>query len=87
MSAGIAALSFLKENKEEVYPFLHEQGNRFAREINDFCETHNIPAKLMNAGSMMHLLFGREKLIPLETSTIASERLSKNSIYTFWGTM
>ena len=62
MSAGIAALSFLKENKKEIYPFLHEQGNRFAREINDFCETQNIPAKLMNAGSMMHLLFGKGEI-------------------------
>ena len=62
MAAGIAALDFLKENKEEIYPFLHEQGNRFASEINDFCERHNIPAKLMNAGSMMHLLFGKGEI-------------------------
>ena len=40
------------------YPYLHEQGDRLAREINEFCRSNNIPAQVMNAGSMMHLLFG-----------------------------
>ena len=36
--------------------------NRLAKEINEFCKMNNIPAKLMNAGSMMHLIFGGEEV-------------------------
>jgi len=57
MVAGIAILEHLKENQEEIYPYLHEQGNRIANEINDFCKANNIAAQMMNAGSMMHLIF------------------------------
>ena len=58
MAGGIGALEYLKENKEHIYPYLHEQGDRLSKEINEFCSKSNIPAKLMNAGSMMHLIFG-----------------------------
>ena len=58
MAGGIGALEYLKENKEHIYPYLHEQGDRLAKEINEFCSMSKIPAKLMNAGSMMHLIFG-----------------------------
>lgn len=58
MAGGVAALEYMDEHKAEIYPYLHEQGDRLAREINDFCRSNNIPAQLMNAGSMMHLLFG-----------------------------
>ena len=59
MAGGIGALEYLKEkNKEYIYPYLHEQGDRLAKEINEFCSMSKIPAKLMNAGSMMHLIFG-----------------------------
>ena len=51
MAGGIAALNYLKENQEEIYPYLHEQGNRIASEINDFCKSNNIPVQMMNAGS------------------------------------
>ena len=36
MVAGIAALSYLKEHKDIIYPSLMEKGNRLANEINDF---------------------------------------------------
>ena len=62
MAGGIGALEYLRDNKETIYPYLHEQGNRLAREINEFCKMNNIPAKLMNAGSMMHLIFGGEEV-------------------------
>jgi len=62
MAGGIAALEYLKENREEVYPYLHEQGDRMATEINEFCRSNNIPAQMMNAGSMMHLIFGGESI-------------------------
>tara|TARA_B100000900_G_scaffold400718_1_gene404643 strand:+ start:760 stop:2127 length:1368 start_codon:yes stop_codon:yes gene_type:complete len=62
MVAGIAILEFLKSNREEIYPYLHEQGNRIATEINEFCRTKKIAAQMMNAGSMMHLIFGGETI-------------------------
>jgi glutamate-1-semialdehyde 2,1-aminomutase len=62
MAGGIGALEYLKENQEEVYPYLHEQGDRMATEINEFCRSNNIPAQMMNAGSMMHLIFGGETI-------------------------
>jgi len=57
MSAGIAATSYLREHQDEIYPYLMEQGNRLATEVNSFCELHQIPAQIMNAGSMFHLVF------------------------------
>ena len=62
MAGGIGMLEYLKENKEEIYPYLHEQGDRLASEINEFCRSNNIPAQIMNAGSMMHLIFGGETI-------------------------
>ena len=62
MAGGIGMLEYLKENKEKIYPYLHEQGNRIAEEINEFCRSNNIPAQMMNAGSMMHLIFGGETI-------------------------
>ena len=62
MAGGIGALEYLKENKDLIYPYLHEQGDRLSKEINDYCKSNNIPAQMMNAGSMMHLIFGGENI-------------------------
>ncbi len=62
MVAGITILKHLKENQEEIYPYLHEQGNRIANEINEFCSSNNIAAQMMNAGSMMHLIFSGDTI-------------------------
>ena len=62
MVASIAMLEHLKKNQEDIYPYLHEQGNRIATEINEFCQTKKIAAQMMNAGSMMHLIFGGETI-------------------------
>ena len=62
MAAGFGALEYLKENKDEIYPYLHSQGNRIAKELNEFCRASNIPVQMMNAGSMLHLIFGGETI-------------------------
>ena len=62
MAAGFGALEYLKDNKDEIYPYLHSQGNRMAKEINQFCRSSNIPVQMMNAGSMLHLIFGGETI-------------------------
>ena len=62
MSAGIAAIQYMKDNKDEIYPYLKAQGDRLGREINQFCKLENIPAKLMNAASMFHLVFSSNEI-------------------------
>ena len=59
MAAGIAAVEYMRDHQEILYPHLNEQGERLAREINRFCEEHQIPVQLMNAGSMFHFHFQR----------------------------
>lgn len=65
MVAGETMLRYLDEHRDEVYPYLAEQGNRMAEEINRFCEGEGIPARLLNADSMFHLHFGTR---PIESS-------------------
>ena len=65
MAAGLAAVGELRERKDEVYPYLTEQGNRLTAQINAFCTEHDFAAQLMNAGSSFHLQFQRE---PIEGS-------------------
>jgi glutamate-1-semialdehyde 2,1-aminomutase len=57
MTAGLAAATYMRDHQDEIYPYLMEQGNRLASEVNSFCELHQIPAQIMNAGSMFHLVF------------------------------
>lgn len=57
MTAGIAATTYMRDHQDDIYPYLMAQGNRLASEVNSFCEAHQIPAQIMNAGSMFHLVF------------------------------
>ncbi len=57
MAAGVAALSYMREHRDTLYPYLREQGNRFAEAVNGFCRDNAIPAQVMNAASMFHLIF------------------------------
>jgi glutamate-1-semialdehyde-2,1-aminomutase len=74
MVAGGAIVRYLKEHRSEVYPYLDQQGNRFASEVNDFCQAENIPAQLMNADSMFHLHFTKK---PIESSRDIDESFAK----------
>ncbi len=57
MSAGVAATTYMRDHQDDIYPYLMAQGNRLASEVNSFCEAHQIPAQVMNAASMLHLVF------------------------------
>ncbi|MAI78712.1 MAG: hypothetical protein CL917_07220 [Deltaproteobacteria bacterium] len=57
MAAGIAQVTAMRDRKDTLYPYLMEQGNRMASEINSFCEENGFPAKILNAGSKFHLRF------------------------------
>lgn len=65
MAAGVAALEHIRENRAKIYPYLAEQGNRFAAAINAHCREQGIPAQLMNAASIFMLQFQSE---PIESS-------------------
>ena len=57
MTAGVAAVTEMRDNKSRIYPYLMEQGNRLAAEVNEFCMQHQFQAQLMNAGSKLHFRF------------------------------
>ena len=57
MAAGTAALASLRDQKDTLYPYLHQQGSRFAELVNSHCATEQISAQVMNAGSLLHLMF------------------------------
>ena len=57
MTAGVAAVTEMRDTKDTLYPYLMAQGNRLAAEVNDFCMEHQFQAQLLNAGSKVHLRF------------------------------
>ena len=65
MAAGIAALRYMRDNKETIYPTLNRKSQRMADAINGFCQENQIGAQLLNSGSIFYLHFQRE---PIETS-------------------
>ncbi len=50
-AAGFAQLSYLKENKEKVYPYLKEQGERLANEVFTYAQENNLPFRMMGIES------------------------------------
>jgi glutamate-1-semialdehyde 2,1-aminomutase len=58
MAAGIAQLRHLREHRDEIYPYLETQSRRLADSINAFCESEGFPARMLQAWSMFHLVFG-----------------------------
>ena len=74
MVAGEAQVRYLRDHRDEVFPYLAEQGDRMAREINEFCESEGIPARMLNAYSMFHLHFTRK---PIESARDVSGELRK----------
>ena len=65
MAAGYAAVSYLRDHPE-VYKYLAEQSNRIADELNDFCQTEEIPAQVLNGLSIFYLRI--QKGGPIESS-------------------
>ena len=57
MAAGTAAVSYMRDHRKTLYPYLHEQGARFQAALNAFCQEENFPAQVMAAGSFFHILF------------------------------
>jgi len=57
MAAGRAAVGHMRDKADEIYPYLMTEGERFSREINDFCRDHEIAAQVLSAGSMFYMRF------------------------------
>jgi glutamate-1-semialdehyde-2,1-aminomutase len=62
MAAGLAALQFLEEHQDTVYPQLASRAERLRERVNAFAEERQLAVRMMNAGSMMYL--GFERSIP-----------------------
>lgn len=65
MAAGTAAVEYMRDHRNEIYPYLKEQGDRLASAVNRYCADHEIPARMMNAASMLHLIWTRR---PIESA-------------------
>jgi glutamate-1-semialdehyde 2,1-aminomutase len=62
MAAGTAHLRYLRDHREQIYPELERQSDRLAAAINSHCESQGIPARMLNAWSMFHLVFGATEI-------------------------
>ena len=58
MVAGAAAVGYMDEHRDELYPYLDEQSDRLADEVDRSLRVEEIPARMMHASSMFHLRFG-----------------------------
>ena len=57
MAAGTAAVRCMRDQRDTLYPYLHQEGLRFQKTVNAFCANEEIPAQVMTAGSLFHLIF------------------------------
>jgi len=62
MAAGIAAVRYMRDNKETLYPELNARSQRMADAINGFCQENQVGAQLLNTGSIFYLHFQRDKI-------------------------
>lgn len=59
VTAGIATLNHLLASRAVLYPTLNEAGRGLANRLNTFAATEDLPVRMMSAGSMFRLVFGR----------------------------
>ena len=57
MAAGISVLTHLIENNKHVYETLDSNSRALKENVNEFCISENIPARMMGFGSMLRLIF------------------------------
>ncbi|HEX5748107.1 MAG TPA: aspartate aminotransferase family protein [Archangium sp.] len=57
MAAAVASIRYLMENRNQVYPHLREQSERFASAVNAFCREKAMSVHLLNASSIMSIHF------------------------------
>ncbi|MBW2060407.1 MAG: aminotransferase class III-fold pyridoxal phosphate-dependent enzyme [Deltaproteobacteria bacterium] len=67
---GTAVMKYIKAHPE-IYPYLTEQSERLASQVNTFLKEEDYPANLMNAQSMFHLIFTKE---PIESAWQVSRK-------------
>ncbi len=57
VSAGLAALSHLKQNQSSIYPALNARGVDLASDFNTFVKSENLPVEMKNIGSLYRIVF------------------------------
>lgn len=60
MASGIAALETMRDSAATLYPHINALNDRLARRFDRFCQSHQIPAQMLNAGSIFSVIFQRE---------------------------
>ncbi len=69
MIAGVAALTYMKENLE-FFDELNERGRKLSRLVNEHAVATNAPVVMMGAGSMFHLRFTDAPIVSFRDVTI-----------------
>jgi glutamate-1-semialdehyde 2,1-aminomutase len=57
MAGGIAAVEYLRDHQQEVYPYLKAQSDRLAAAINLYCRDRGWPVQMLNAASQFFVVF------------------------------
>lgn len=68
MSAGVATLTYLKENPE-VYTMLEESGALLEKGIRRLAEKYKVPVQVNRVGSMLTAFFTEEEVIGFESAS------------------
>ncbi|MEE2999180.1 MAG: aminotransferase class III-fold pyridoxal phosphate-dependent enzyme [Pseudomonadota bacterium] len=63
ISAAISILKNLRENADELYPYIDQAGQRMRDEINRHCEENDIKARMYGVGSICRLIMSDQDII------------------------
>jgi glutamate-1-semialdehyde 2,1-aminomutase len=78
MAAGLAMLSHLKNNQEQVYTALNQATTQIVSGIRSELKLFDLPYQINQIGSMMSLFFTSQKVTDFESAASSDSELFKN---------
>jgi len=78
MAAGLAMLSHLKNNQEQVYTALNHATTQIVSGIRSELKLFDLPYQINQIGSMMSLFFTSQKVTDFESAASSDSKLFKN---------
>ncbi len=78
MAAGLAMLSHLKNNQEQVYTALNQATTQIVSGIRSELKQLDLPYQINQIGSMMSLFFTSQKVTDFESAASSDSKLFKN---------
>jgi glutamate-1-semialdehyde 2,1-aminomutase len=78
MAAGLAMLSHLKNNQEQVYTALNHATTQIVSGIRSELKLFDLPYQINQIGSMMSLFFTSQKVTDFESAASSDSELFKN---------